>query len=79
MTTLEQQQNAQRRLPMLNKAAFMIETLAHLRGMERELLPQAQYLRDLQANLSRLFNSHNDMEVNDCLNVLKKQHEEAKS
>ena len=40
-------------VPLILQAAFTIETLAHLQGRE-ELLPQAQHLRDLHADLVRM-------------------------
>ncbi len=37
----------------LNDSAFQIETVAHLRGLERELLPKAELNRKLAKNLKK--------------------------
>lgn len=39
--------NPERALRLLLAAAFVLETVAHLRGLERELLPTADGIRDL--------------------------------
>lgn len=34
---------------LIEQAAFVLESMAHLRGMERELLPLSEHLRELAA------------------------------
>ena len=44
--------------PLLLEAAFTIETVAHLRGFEHELLPQAEHLRQVYDFLKRQVDNH---------------------
>jgi hypothetical protein len=44
--------------PMLLQAAFTIETVAHLRGLETELLPQADFLRNLHRDLKKVLDDY---------------------
>lgn len=39
----------------LHLAAFTIETVAHLRGMEQQCLPQSEFVRKVDKALKRLF------------------------
>jgi hypothetical protein len=57
MTALEQikarakEQNARALVRTAREAAFALESAAHLRGLERELLPYAERLRAAIANV----------------------------
>jgi hypothetical protein len=44
--------------PIILQAAFTIETLAHLKGFERELLPQAEHLRKMYQILKSIEDYH---------------------